>query len=154
MAFVSEEIKGKEDKEYFSSIALASMTGDILNPGWWTIDKERKIVLYERGGGSFEVPIGYGLSIDGKNVEIEATEATEGDRHDGNLKVHYFIQKIEIPEALIQQNYEPESIIGLIKEAFLAMGVPYVERSKILEVKVKVMAEAEIIKGGENGANQ
>lgn len=33
MAFISEEIKNERDKEYFNSIALKSMTGEILNPG-------------------------------------------------------------------------------------------------------------------------
>lgn len=66
MAFVSEEIKSKKDKDYFNSIALKSMTGQILHPGWWTIDRERDIILYERGGGAFEIPVGYGLYIGNK----------------------------------------------------------------------------------------
>ncbi|MCM1181049.1 MAG: hypothetical protein NC347_12380 [Clostridium sp.] len=146
MAFVSEEITENKDKEFFRSIAFTSMTGDALNPGWWTIDRERNMVLYERGGGSFDVPIGYGLYIDGNTVQIEVTEATEGDRHDGDLKVHYFINKIEIPKGLIPQNGETDAIVDIIKEAFLAMGVPYVDRSHILEVSVKVTAQPDIIK--------
>lgn len=38
MAFVSEEITKEEDKSYFNSLALTGMTGDLLSPGWWTID--------------------------------------------------------------------------------------------------------------------
>ena len=45
MAFLSEEITKEEDKSYFNSLALTGMTGDLLSPGWWTIDRE-KILFY------------------------------------------------------------------------------------------------------------
>lgn len=147
MAFISEEIADKKDAEYFCSIATTSMTGNKLEPYWWTIDRERDIILYGRGGGSFEIPVGYALYIGGCNVEMEVTEAMEGSRHKSNLKVRYFIKKIEIPETLIRQNYQVSDIEDIIKEAFEAMGVPHVDRSKILELHVKIVAEAEIIKG-------
>ena len=150
MAFISEEINNKEDGEYFCSIAVTSMTGDKLKPGWWTIDRDRDIILYGRGGGSFEIPVGYALYVGGHNVEIEVTEATEGGRHKNNLKVRYFIKRIKIPEILIRQEYQVSEIVDIIKEAFEAMGVPYVERSQILELHVKIVTEAEIIKEGED----
>lgn len=146
MAFVSEEIKSEEDAKYFCSIAVTSMTGDKLEPDWWTIDRDRDIVLYGRGGGSFEIPVGYALYIGGQNVKIEVTEATEGSRHKNNLKVRYFIKRIKIPEILIRQEYQVSEIVDIIKEAFEAMGVPYVNRSQILELHVEIVTEAKIIK--------
>ncbi len=145
MAFISEEIISEEDQEYFCSIATTDMTGDSLEPDWWTIDRDRDIILYGRGGGSFEVPVGYALYIGGCNVKIEVTEATEGSRHKNNLKVWYYIKKIKIPKTLIRQNYQASDIVALIEEAFEAMGVPYVDRSKIIELHVETVAEAEII---------
>ena len=142
MAFVSEEINTKEDKDYFSSIALKSMTGQELYPDWWTIDRERDIVLYERGGGSFEIPAGYGLYIGGCNVEIEVVKSTKGNRYESNLIAYYFVKKIEIPQTLIDKNYEVDQIINIIQEAFQAMGVPNVEREKVQEVNVKILDES------------
>lgn len=145
MAFVSEEITKEEDKSYFNSLALTGMTGDLLSPGWWTIDREKNIILYERGGGSFEVPVGYGLYIGGDIIKMEVGETSEGDRYDGDLKMYYFIKKIEIPINLIRRGYEVDSIKRIIKEAFCTMGVPYVERKNILEVNVKIVVEPEIV---------
>lgn len=143
--FVSEEIKKEEDKCFFESIALPSMTGRSLVPGWWTIDRKNKVILYERGGGAFEIPVGYGLYIDGNNVKIEVVEQAKGSRYENNLVIFYFIKKIEIPSGLVSQGYTIEDVINIIKEAFVAMGVPNVEREKILEINIRIMADPVII---------
>lgn len=140
MAFISEEIKNEKDKQYFKSIALESMTGEQLTPIWWTIDRDEDIVLYERGGGAFEVPVGYGLYIKGNNIKIEIVEHVKGSRYENNLIVYYFIKKIEIPSKVLDENYSMQDIIKIIEDAFSVMGVPFVERSKILELNVKIIA--------------
>lgn len=144
MAFINEAISEKEDKEYFMSLGLTSIIDDELEPYRWTIDRERNIFLYGRGGGSFEIPIGYGLYIGGTSIEMEVTEYTEGSRLKDNLKVWYYIKMIEIPESLLQQGYKTEELISIIEEAFYATGYHDVDRSKILELTVRTDV-AEII---------
>lgn len=91
------------------------------------------------------MPVGYGLYIGGDIIKMEVRETSEGDRYDGDLKMYYFIKKIEIPINLIRRGYEVDSIKRIIKEAFCTRGVPYVERKNILEVNVKIVVEPEIV---------
>lgn len=140
MAFISEEIKSEKDKQYFKSIALESMTGEQLTPIWWTIDRDEDIVLYERGGGAFEIPVGYGLYIKGNTIKLEVVEHFKGSRYENNLIAYYFIKKIEIPSEMIGEKYSIQDIIKIIEDAYLVMGVPFVERSKILEINIKIIA--------------
>ena len=140
MAFISEEIRNEKDKQYFKSIVLESMTGEQLTPVWWTIDRDEDIVLYERGGGTFEIPVGYGLYIKGNTIKLEVVEHYKGSRYENNLIAYYFIKKIEIPSEVIGEEYSIQDIIKIIEEAFSVMGVPFVERSKILEINIKIIA--------------
>lgn len=140
MAFISEEIRNEKDKQYFKSIVLESMTGEQLTPVWWTIDRDEDIVLYERGGGTFEIPVGYGLYIKGNTINLEVVEHYKGSRYENNLIAFYFIKKIEIPSEVIGEEYSIQDIIKIIEEAFSVMGVPFVERSKILEINIKIIA--------------
>lgn len=141
MAFVNEEILREEDKKLFASIGFTNMFEKPLNPRRWTIDRERKIILVRRGGGSFEVPRGYMLYIDGELVEIEVTEGYEGSEVDKTLKVYWFVKKIEAPKRLLENEEDIEKLKQVIKEAFLGLGTEGVDRDELLGVFVKIINE-------------
>lgn len=145
MRFKSEKIVRDEDKKYFNSFGLKDILGDLVEPYWWAIDKETGIFLFSRGGGVFEVPESFGLYIDGDLIEIEVLEETEGDRFDNNLKIHWFIRKIYVPRKVIEKGYDENEIRGLVQEAFIGLGTTGIERTKILDVTVKIMAELKIV---------
>lgn len=138
MKYVSEEIKREEDKEYFNSFHFTSMLGDPLEPYWWAIDRENKSFLFPRGGGAMDVPDGYGLLLGGELIEMWVKEQTEGNRFKNNLKIHWVIYKIEVPEKLLEKGYSREEIRKNIVDAFLGLGTCEIERSKLLDVTVEI----------------
>lgn len=144
MAFVSERIEREEDKAYFNELGFTDMFGEPLKPYWWAIDREREIILVPRGGGSFDVPIGYGLYIKGIIVEMEVSKFTDEEDFD-NLKVNWHIKKTMVPSKLIQKGYDKKVIRTIIEQAFHGLGTTGVKRTRIAEVSVRILSELEII---------
>lgn len=138
MGFVSEEILREEDKKLFLSMGLKDIFGKPAEPYWWAIDRDRNIVLYPRGGGAFEVPVGYGLSIEGKQIEMEVEKKTKGDIFDHNLEIHWVIQRIVVPDELMLKGYTYETVVNLVEDAFAALGTTGIEREKLVDVTVKI----------------
>lgn len=143
MAFVSEEIK-EEDKEYFNSMGFTYLvSGEPVRPLCWAIDRERSIILTPTGGVPHERIMGFGLYIEGEIINIEAIERVQGDEFDGDLKIQWEINKIEVPDELLKKEGSRERIKEYIKEAFTGFGTIGVERSKILKVTVEIATELE-----------
>ena len=59
------------------------------------------------------------------------------------MRVHWFIDKIEIPKEILKEGYDIEAIKQIIKEAFNGYGTRGIERSKLLEVTVEINTEPE-----------
>lgn len=141
MAFISGKIASESDINYFHSFGFTDILGKPAKAYWWAIDREREIFLFPRGGGSFEIPSGYGLCIDGELVEIEAGQTKEGDRNTGDLKVHWDITAIKIPDNLIRQGQTTDSIRQIITDAFLGLGTTGVSRESISKTTVEITAQ-------------
>lgn len=141
MAFIGEKVR-EEDKEYFKSIGFTYLVDrKPLEPSWWAIDREQEMILVSRGGVPCETFMGYELYLSGELIEMEAVEKTEGDWLDSDLKINWFINKIEVSKELFEKGYDVESIKNIIRDAFEGYGTRGIERSKILEVKVEINAE-------------
>ena len=147
MAYVSERITREEDKEYFKSFNFTSILRKPLRPSWWAIDRENESFLFSRGGGAMDVPQSYGLMMDGELIEMRVKEQTEGEIYDNNLKIHWIIYKIEVPEKLLEKGYSRDEIRKNIVEAFLGLGTTGIERSKIIDVTVEINVPFTIKKG-------
>ena len=145
MAFVSEEITRKDDQEYFNGFGFKDILGDLVEPCWWAIDREKNIFLFPRGGGALEVPLSFGLCVESYLIEIEVAEQVEGSEYDGNLKIHWLINKIKIPNELIQRGYIIKNLEKLIEEAFYGLGTVGIPAKEISEVTVKSTAETIIV---------
>lgn len=143
MAFVSEEITKEEDIQYFNSLHLLDITKRPLRPYWWAIDRERNYIIYPMGGGSFEIPQGMGLYLDGDIIEMWVKDKREGEYYNRNYKIFWKIYRIKVTGHLLEKGYDKESIIEIIKEAFEGLGASGVERSNIVEVTVDIQAEIE-----------
>lgn len=141
MAFLSEKITSESDIAYFHSFGFTNILDKPAKAYWWAIDREREIFLFPRGGGSFEIPLGYGLCIDGELVEIEAKQTTEGSRNTEDLRVHWNINAIKIPGKLMQQGQTADSIEKIVEEAFLGLGTTGMPRESILETTVEITAK-------------
>ena len=138
MAYVSEKITRGEDKEYFNSFHFTSILRKPLRPYWWAIDRENESFLFPRGGGALGVPDGYGFLLGGELIEMWVKEEKEGNRFKNNLKIHWDIYKIEIPEKLFEKGYSKNEIRENIVAAFLGLGTCGIERSRLLDVTVNI----------------
>lgn len=145
MAFVSEEITKKEDEEYFNGFGFKDILGDLVEPCWWAIDREKNIFLFPRGGGAFEIPVSFGLCVEGYLIEIEVIEQVEGSENEGNLKIHWLINKIKIPNELIQKGYITKNLEKIIEDSFYGLGTVGIPPKGISEITVKSMAESIIV---------
>ena len=145
MAFVSEEITKEEDKEYFNSLHLLDITKRPLKPYWWAIDRERNYIIYPMGGGSFEIPRGMGLYLNGEVIEMWVKKRTEGEYYSNTYKVFWKVYRIKVPNQLLEQGYNEENILEIIEEAFKGLGVSGVKRSNIAEVTVDIQTEIESV---------
>lgn len=141
MAFLSEKIASESDINYFNSFGFTDILGKPAKAYWWAIDRGREIFLFPRGGGSFDIPLGYGLCIDGELVEIEARRTTEGDRNTDDLKVHWNITAIKIPDSLARHGRTADDIKKIVEESFLGLGTTGVSRESILETSVEITAK-------------
>lgn len=141
MAFTSGKIKSVEDRKHVAAKGFKDIFGQPFpNPYAWAIDREKDIILISRGGGGLEVPEGYALYIDGEILDIEGYEKDEGSRFEKNLKIHWYISKIEVNKSYFQKNYKEELIRQYIKDAFTAYGCRNLKPEQILEVTVEINA--------------
>lgn len=145
MAFVSEEIIKEEDVQYFNSLHLLDITKRPLKPYWWAIDRERNYIIYPMGGGSFEIPQGMGLYLDGDIIEMWVKEKTNERYNYDDLRVFWEIYRIRGTKKMINEKYNEEEIIKIINEAFQGLGIDGVERSNIIEVVVTVNTGIEFV---------
>lgn len=136
MIFESERIENA-DINYFNSFGFKDVLGNPARAYWWAINREESIFLFPRGGGSFDVPISFGLCLEGKLVKIEVTKTTEGNIYDENLKIHWFINRIIVPITLFELGYSEKKVVEIVIEAFLGLGTTGVDNTDILEVTVK-----------------
>ncbi len=146
MAYVSEKIK-EEDREYFDSIGFTNISKKPSVASWWAIDREKNIILICRGGIPGEIFWGYQLYLDGELIDMIVLRKTEGDRFDYDLKIHWIVNKIEVPRELIQKGYDCGKITKNIEEAFYGLGGEEVVFPQLVGVTVKINAEIEI-RGG------
>lgn len=145
MAFVSEEIIKEEDVQYFNSLHLLDITKRPLKPYWWAIDRERNYIIYPMGGGSFEIPQGMGLYLDGDIIEMWVKEKTNERYNYDDLRVFWEIYRIRGTKKMINEKYNEEEIIKIINEAFQGLGIDGVERSNIIEVVVTINTGIECV---------
>lgn len=145
MAFVSEEITREKDIQYFNSLHLLDVTKRPLKPYWWAIDRERNYIIYPMGGGSFEIPQGMGLYLDGDIIEMWVKEKTNDRYNYDDLRVFWEIYKIRIPQKMVIEKYNEEEIVKIINEAFQGLGTSGIERSNIIEVVVTITTGIEYV---------
>ena len=94
--------------------------------------------MFPRGGGSFDIPVSFGLCIEGELINIEVIKVTEGNLYDSNLKIHWIIKKIIIPEKLFGLGYIDEEIEKIIKDAFIGLGTTGVNYTETSDVTVEM----------------
>lgn len=140
MAFVSEEIR-EQDREYFDSIGFTNIFDEPSKADWWAIDKQRDIILICRGGMPHEPIWGYQLYLCGELVNMEALERAKGSQFRNNLRVHWIIKSIEVPEKLYKKGCDIDKIKQNIKEAFIGYGTIGIEHSKLAEITVEIDAD-------------
>lgn len=138
MSFVGERIVTEEDKKYVNAIAFRNMTGQVLEPRWWAIDREKNWILVARGGGSFEIPEGYALYMDGEILEIEGYARTQGSRFESNLVFRWSINRIVATKAWINKKYDKDMFFDVLKEAFIAYSHCGLKKSQILNITVDI----------------
>lgn len=145
MAFVSEEITREEDIQYFNSLHLLDITKRPLRPYWWAIDREKNYIIYPMGGGSFEIPRGMGLYLDGEIIEMWVKKKAEGRCYTGNYKVVWEIYRIKAPKQLLEKGFNEQNILQIIEEAFYGLGASGMKRSDIAEVAVNIETGIDIV---------
>lgn len=138
MAFVCEKIT-KNDREYFDTIGFTNMHGASSEARWWTIDRSRNIILICRGGVPYERFKGYQLYLNEEIIDIEAIEKNVGNRFDSNLEVHWCINRIEVPQVMLD-GYEKE-IRQIIQEAFTSFSYCNITSSQVKKVTVEINTE-------------
>jgi hypothetical protein len=63
MAFVKELIDTEEKKAFYNSLNLHDCIGKVLESNDWYVDRVNNYYIVGMGGGSFEIPIMYGIVV-------------------------------------------------------------------------------------------
>lgn len=142
MAFESGWIESEEDQKYVLTKGFRGISGRLLSEIFiWAIDRERDIILISRGGGGLEMPKSYALYMDGEIINIEGDSEEKGSHFDNTLKVHWYINKIEVTEGFFQKGYDKNKVNQIIREAFTSYSYCDLEPEQIVEVTVEIKAE-------------
>ena len=145
MAFVSERIK-EEDKEYFNSIGFTTLVGgEPVRPFWWVIDREKEIIMTGRGGVFAEPTRGFQIYYMKKFINIELVEYGKGDYFKKNVIQHYIIQKVEIPNQLVDKGITVKEIKELIYEMFMTARSFGHDPAKTIETTITMETEPIIV---------
>lgn len=138
MGFVCERITEYEDIKYFENIGFTDITGrKIKDPYIWSIDRENDMVLIPRGGGGLEMPEGYALYLDGKIIEMEGREYLDGNKLNNDLKIHWIISNIKVPNEIFQEK-DDMNLGQIIEEAFIAYSYRIRKPSQVLMITVDI----------------
>lgn len=128
MAFVREVISTEEDKKIYDSLELKSSASNPkaepitawLGLSRWVIDRQRKIIMCELGGGSFEKPVYFQLIFPEGRVEFAAYTSGKtvippaANLHNNKSYVAIFqVDWVAIPPQLQSRRKE---ILDMIKE--------------------------------------
>jgi hypothetical protein len=63
MAFVKELIDTEEKRAFYDSLKLHDCIGKVLESNDWYVDRENNHYIVGMGGGSFEIPLMYGIVV-------------------------------------------------------------------------------------------
>ena len=142
MAFESGWIESEEDQKYVATKGFKDITGrPFPDPLSWAIDRERDIILISRGGGGLEMPEGYALYLNGEIIDMEGYSKDEGSHFDNTLKIHWYINKIEVTQEFILKGYTEDKVRKLIEEALISYSYYAYKPEQIIEVTVEINAE-------------
>ncbi len=116
MAFVREKITTEEDKKIFNSFEFKNpLYNELINPGYWRIDRGRNAFMIGLGGGAQnEIPECYAF-VWNNNVTLFSFHQEKRRNNAGQMERIWNILDFWAPKCLAEQGNE---LIDMIKEAF------------------------------------